>query len=58
VLLYAVDVVVGKIAEKFAIALPFRLGDVGEFLVVLAGVVCFVVGMLMQTQETGERRVE
>jgi hypothetical protein len=48
---FAVDVIAGKIAEKFGVVLPFRLDDVGEFLVVMACVVCFVGGMLIQESE-------
>jgi len=46
--LYALNVIAGKVAGKLGVALPFRLNDVGEFLVVLACMVCFVTGMLVR----------
>jgi hypothetical protein len=46
--LYALNVIAGKVAGKLGVALPFRLNDVGEFLVVLACMVCFVTGMLIR----------
>jgi heme A synthase len=46
--LYTLNVVAGKAAAKLGVALPFRLNDVGEFLVVLACMVCFVTAMLVR----------
>jgi hypothetical protein len=44
---YGVYVVLGKIGQKSGFEVPFRLGDVGEFLVVLAGMAAFVAGLLL-----------
>jgi hypothetical protein len=44
--IYAVDVLAGKAAALAGIVLPWRLGDVGEFLVVLAMTIAFVVGLM------------
>jgi hypothetical protein len=43
---YVVAVLAGKIAAATASANPLALGDVGEFLVVLASIVLFVTGIL------------
>ncbi len=44
---YAIYVVLGKIGQKAGFELPFRLGDIGESLVVLAGMAVFVAGLLL-----------
>ena len=44
--LYWLDVAVGKLAIGSGDAPLFSLGDVGEFLVLFAAVLCFVVTML------------
>lgn len=44
---YCIYVVLGKVGQKSGFDLPFRLGDVGEFLVVLAGMAAFVAGLLL-----------
>ena len=44
---YGIYVVLGKVGQKSGFALPFQLGDVGEFLVVLAGMAAFVAGLLL-----------
>jgi hypothetical protein len=44
---YGIYVVLGKIAQKSGFEMPIRLGDVGEFLVVLAGMAAFVAGLLL-----------
>ncbi len=44
---YCGYVVLGKVGQKTGFELPFRLGDVGEFLVVLAGMAAFVAGLLL-----------
>ena len=44
--LYCVDVAVGKMALGTGEPPLFSLGDVGEFLVLFAAVLCFVVTML------------
>lgn len=44
---YVVNVLAGKAASLAGIVLPWRLGDVGEFLVVLAMAVAFVVGLML-----------
>jgi len=43
---YVVAVLAGKIAATTGRANPLALGDVGEFLVVLASIVLFVTGVL------------
>jgi TRAP-type C4-dicarboxylate transport system permease small subunit len=44
--LYALQVLVAAIAQKTRTALPFRLGDLGEFLLFMAASVAFVVALL------------
>lgn len=44
---YGIYVVLGKVGQKSGFELPIRLGDVGEFLVVLAGMAAFVAGLLL-----------
>jgi len=44
---YVAAVLAGKIATTTGAANPLPLGDVGEFLVVLASIVFFVTGILM-----------
>lgn len=53
---YCLYVVLGKVGQKAGFDLPFRLGDVGEFLVVLAGMAAFVAGLLLTAppEEPGE----
>jgi len=43
---YVADVLLGKAGVLFKFAPPFRLGELGEFLVVLAAMVFFVAGLL------------
>jgi hypothetical protein len=43
---YALDVLVGKVAVIARFTSPFKLGDVGEFLVVLFAMIFFVSGVL------------
>ncbi len=44
---YCIYVVLGKIGQKSGFAVPLKLGDVGEFLVVLAGMAAFVAGLML-----------
>ncbi|MEO8136331.1 MAG: TRAP transporter small permease [Betaproteobacteria bacterium] len=44
--LYALQVLVAAIAQKTRVALPFRLGDLGEFLLFLAASIVFVIAFL------------
>ena len=44
---YAIDVLAGKAATLAGAHLPWRLGDFGEFLVVLAMAVAFVAGLML-----------
>jgi len=44
---YCLYVVLSKIGQKSGFEMPVRLGDVGEFLVVLAGMAAFVAGLLL-----------
>ena len=44
--LYAVQVLVAALAQKARVALPFKLGDLGEFLLFLAASIAFVIGFL------------
>ncbi len=46
--LYALDVLVGKAAVVARFVPPFRLGDVGEFLIVLVAMIFFVSGVLAE----------
>ena len=46
---YTLYVIAGKVAQKLGVALPFKLGDVGEFLLVLAAMAAFVNGILCAT---------
>ena len=45
--IYALDVLAGKTAALADIHLEWRLGDFGEFLVVLAMCVAFVAGLML-----------
>jgi hypothetical protein len=45
--IYALDVLAGKAASLANIHLEWRLGDFGEFLVVLAMSVAFVAGLML-----------
>jgi hypothetical protein len=45
--IYALDVLAGKAASLAGIHLEWRLGDFGEFLVVLAMCVTFVAGLML-----------
>lgn len=42
---YVVHTVWGKLAAVGLVAMPFSLGEVGEFLVVLGAMLAFVVGL-------------
>jgi hypothetical protein len=53
--IYAIDVLAGKAASLAGVALAWRLGDVGEFLVVLAMTVAFVTGLMLCENEAPER---
>jgi hypothetical protein len=44
---YAIDVIAGKVTTLAGARLEWRLGDLGEFLVVLAMAVTFVAGLMM-----------
>jgi len=46
-ILYVIDVLVGKAAVLLQFSVPWRLGNVGEFVVVLAAVIFFVAGVLV-----------
>ena len=46
-ILYVVDVLVGKAAVLLQFSVPWRLGNIGEFVVVLAAVIFFVAGVLV-----------
>ena len=50
---YVVNVLAGKAASLAGIVLPWRLGDVGEFLVVLAMAVVFVAGLMLSEDASG-----
>jgi hypothetical protein len=50
---YVVDVLAGKAASLAGIVPPWRLGDVGEFLVVLAMAVTFVAGLILSEGSSG-----
>jgi hypothetical protein len=50
---YAVNVLAGKAASLAGVVLPWRLGDVGEFLVVLAMAVSFVAGLMLSEVSPG-----
>jgi hypothetical protein len=50
---YAINVLSGKAASLAGIVLPWRLGDVGEFLVVLAMAVTFVAGLILSEGSSG-----
>jgi hypothetical protein len=54
--LYALNVVAGKAAAKLGVALPFRLNDIGEFLVVFACMVCFVTAMLVREMREAQAK--
>ncbi len=46
-IIYVVDVLVGKAASLLQFSVPWRLGNIGEFVVVLAAVIFFVAGVLV-----------
>ena len=46
-IIYVVDVLVGKAAVLLQFSVPWRLGNIGEFVVVLAAVIFFVAGVLV-----------
>jgi hypothetical protein len=46
---YVADVLLGKAGVVFKFVPPFRLGEVGEFLVVLVAMVFFVTGLLAES---------
>ncbi len=46
---YALDVLIGKVGVIAKFTPPFRLGDVGEFLVVLGAMIFFVSGVLAES---------
>ena len=50
---YAIDVIAGKTAVVLGFALPLRLNDVGEFLLVLIAMLSFVTGILIQEAQQG-----
>jgi len=50
--LYCLNVVVGKIALVSNSKPLFAMGDVGEFVVLFAAVICFVVTMLEREAQT------
>ena len=45
-IIYVVDVLVGKAGVLLQFSVPWRLGNIGEFVVVLAAVILFVAGVL------------
>jgi hypothetical protein len=45
---YVADVLFGKAGVVFKFVPPFRLGEIGEFLVVLVAMVFFVTGLLAE----------
>lgn len=47
---YAVMVLAGKLSVVLKFTLPLKLGDVGEFLLVLAAMAFFVFGLLQDEQ--------
>ena len=52
---YAVNVLLGKAAVAFHWNVPWRLDDVSEFLIVIACVAFFVIGILArETPSTGD----
>ncbi len=51
--IYVIDVVAGKAASLAGSVLAWRLGDVGEFLVVLAMTVAFVAGLMLSEDAPG-----
>ena len=46
-ILYVIDVLAGKAAVLLQFSVPWRLGNIGEFVVVLAAVIFFVAGVLV-----------
>jgi len=46
-ILYVIDVLVGKAGVLLQFSVPWRLGNIGEFVVVLAAVIFFVAGVLV-----------
>ena len=46
-IVYTIDVLAGKAASLAGSRLEWRLGDLGEFLVVLAMAVAFVAGLML-----------
>ncbi len=46
-IIYVVDVLVSKAASMLQFSVPWRLDNVGEFVVVLAAVIFFVAGVLV-----------
>lgn len=49
--LYALYVIVGAVAQKTGTALPFRLGDVGEFCLFFSATILFVAGLIHEDTE-------
>lgn len=52
-LAYALNVLAGLAATRLGWALP-RIGDVGEFLLVLTGMLCFVTGLFCLEDRASE----
>jgi len=50
---YTIDVLAGKAAMLTGSRLEYRLGDFGEFLVVLAMSVAFVAGLMLSESTSG-----
>jgi len=44
--LYVLNVLVGKISVMAGATTPFHAGDVAEFLILLAAIICFVIAAL------------
>ena len=50
--LYALYAIAGAVAQKMGTALPFRLGDVGEFCLFFVATILFVAGFIQEDSET------
>ena len=55
--LFALDVLVGKAALYYDFKPMLKLGDVGEFLVLLAAVVLFVVEVLRREMQENDHKI-
>ena len=56
--LFFLDVLLGKAALEFDFKPMLKLGDVGEFLVLFAAVICFIVEVLRRELQENELKTE